>query len=79
MASAEALAELQRVLNGLTSRASGPLEKMPVEAPHVPQQETGRTDEPAALPDSANRAAAREAARTGRGSRRSTVERRRDK
>jgi hypothetical protein len=43
MVSADALAELQAVLNSSTSRASAPLEKMPVEAPHDPQQETGRT------------------------------------
>ena len=49
MASAEALAELRDLVNSVILHAGTPLEKMPVEAPHDPKQQTGYTDEPAAL------------------------------
>src|SRR4029077_17466963 len=53
MASAEARSELRRLMASGASHGGAPLEKMPVEAPHE-RQETGRADEPAALPDRAN-------------------------
>ena len=77
MPSAAALAELRLLLDIVAPRSRAALEKMPVEAPDDPQQETGCADEPADLRDTADRPASRQAARTGSGSRRSAVERRR--
>ena len=78
MASAEALTELRGLMDSVASHVGAPLEKMPVEA-HHDQQEAGSADESAALPNPANRPARRQATRTGSGSRRSAVERRRGK
>ena len=79
MASAEALAELQRLLCSAISRVSAPLEKMPAEASNDPQEKTRCADEPAALPDSHQSIFPETNNANWRGARRPAVECRRGK